>query len=236
MEFPAGTGRLLVSSLESATPTPSHVEFFRAMFIGLGVRLLEPEAMTGGLLDENGFLTKALVLGPFAAASYEAALDQDFMGGETTLQPKSGQTAGGNTWHEMAAGADAVFQLNDLKNDPEAATQAAYLSFWLFSPRSDDLMQGGVLLDHSQGAKVDFFAGSDDGAKIWFNGKPIHENRGKNPLTADQYRLAGLSLQKGWNHFLIKVINDRGNWQFKGRLQCSYPTLAPLLETAVSQP
>ena len=236
VEFSAGTGRLLVSSLESATPTPSHVEFFRAMFIGLGVRLLEPEAMTGGLLDENGFLTKALVLGPFAAASYEAALDQDFMGGETTLHPKPGQTAGGNTWHEMAAGADAVFQLNDLKNDPEAATQAAYLSFWLFSPRSDDLMQGGVLLDHSQGAKVGFFAGSDDGAKIWFNGKPIHENRGKNPLTADQYRLAGLSLEKGWNHFLIKVINDRGNWQFKGRLQCSYPTLAPLLETAVSQP
>lgn len=82
---------------------------------------------------------------------------------------------------------------------------------------------------------MDFFAGSDDGAKIWFNGKPIHENRGKNPLTADQYRLDGLALQEGWNHFLIKVIYDRGNWQFQGRFLCSYPTLAQLLEAAVSQ-
>ena len=95
-------------------------------------------------------------------------------------------------------------------------------------------MQGGVLLDHSQGAKVDFFAGSDDSAKIWFNGKLIHENRLKNPLVPDQYRAPGISLRKGWNHFLIKVINDRGGWQFQGRLQCSYPTLAPLLQTALS--
>jgi len=236
VELPVGKGRLLVSSLESASPSPVHNEFFRALMIGLDVRLLEPKAVEGGLLNEEGFLTKAHVLGPFAAANYEEALDTDFVGGETTIEPQPGQDVGGNIWQEMSAGADGVFSFNSLKNDLEAANQAAYLSFWLFSPRSDDLMEGGVLLDFSQGAKVDFFAGSDDGAKIWFNGKLILENRGKNPLTPDQYQLPRLSLLKGWNHFLVKVVNDRGAWQFQGRLECAYPTLAPLLETAVSKP
>jgi len=122
------------------------------------------------------------------------------------------------------------------KNDAEAATQTVYLSFWLFSPRSDNLLEGGVLLDHSQGAKVDLLAGSDDGAKIWLDGKLVLENRGKNPLQADQYTLTGLSLKKGWNHFLVRVANDRGGWQFQARLACRYPTLAPLLQTDVVRP
>lgn len=236
VEVSAGKGRLLVSSLESDAPTPGHVEFFRALFIGLGVRLLEPEAMSGGILDSNGYVTRALVAGPFTGASYEEALDTDFLGTEKFPDPQAGAAGGGSSWREMQASLAGVFEFNSLENDAEARNKAAYLSFWLFSPRSDNLLEGGVLLDHSQGAKVELLAGSDDGAKIWLNGKVVLENRGKNPLQAEQYKLTGLSLEKGWNHFLVRVANDRGGWQFKARLQCRYPTLAPLLRTEVARP
>jgi beta-galactosidase len=236
VEVAADKGRLLVSSLESATPTPAHVEFFRALFIGLGVRLLEPEAVSGGILDANGCVTRALVAGPFTGSNYEEALDKDFLGDKGSLDPKPGAPAGSSTWREMQASPAGIFELNTLENDAEAANKAAYLSFWLFSPRSDNLLEGGVLLDHSQGAKVNLIAGSDDGAKIWLNGKPVLENRGKNPLQPDQYKLTGLSLEKGWNHFLIRAVNDRGGWQFQARIECRYPTLAPLLQTEVARP
>ena len=236
VEVPAGKGRLLVSSLESAAPTPGHVEFFRALFIGLGVRLLEPEAISGGILDAKGGVTRVLVAGPFTGSSYEEALDKEFLGNEECRDPQPGAAAGGSSWREMQASPAGVFELNRLENDAEARNKAAFLSFWLFSPRSDNLMEGGVLLDHSQGAKVELLAGSDDGAKVWLNRKPVLENRGKNPLQAEQYKLTGLPLEQGWNHFLVRVANDRGGWQFQARLQCRYPTLAPLLRTAVARP
>ncbi len=236
VEIPAGKGRLLLSSLESAAPTAAHVEFFRALFIGMGVGLLEPKAMSGGILNSEGFLMKALVAGPFEAASYEEALDQTFLSKESLADPKAGEPAGKSSWKEIQASPSGIFEFNLLNNDAEAPNQALYLSFWLFSPRSDNLLEGGVLLDHSQGAKVDLFAGSDDGTKIWLNGTAVLENRGKNPLQAEQYKLTGLSLNKGWNHFLVRVVNDRGAWQFQARLACRYPTLAPLLRTELSRP
>ncbi|MBU3665444.1 MAG: hypothetical protein FGM15_06150 [Chthoniobacterales bacterium] len=236
VEVPIGSGRLIVGSLESAAPTPAHVMFFRALFVGLGVQVQEPKAVAGGILDSKGFVSRALVAGPFVASSYEEALDGDFVVAQALANPQPGAAAGDSAWREMQASSTGVFEFNSLKNDAEARNQAVYLSFWLFSPRSDNLLEGGVLLDHSQGAKVDFLAGSDDGAKIWLNGKLILENRGKNPLQADHYKLTGLSLNKGWNHFLVRVANDRGDWKFQGRIECRYPTLAPLLRTDVARP
>ncbi|MHB8971934.1 MAG: glycoside hydrolase family 2 protein [Pirellulaceae bacterium] len=227
-------GRLLVSSLEATAPTSKHRDFFRALMRGLGVKLLDPKPPAGGIFNEQGFVTKALVIGPFTTADYEQALDNDFVGGETEATPqagdKAGDKAGDQTWQEMAAGADAVFSFNAIARDADARNHVAYVSFWLFSSRADDL------LDDARGAKVDLIAGSDDGAKFWLNGRLIHENRGKNPLQPEQYQLTRLSLRKGWNRFLVKVVNDYGNWQFKARLQCSDPSLAPLLQSALAAP
>ena len=231
IEYRTGGGRLLVSSLESAAPTPAHQEFFRALMIGLGVHLDEPKPMAGGLLDGGGYVTKALVLGSFNATSYEEALDKDFAGGETTIEPRPGdKLPAGPVWHELAANADAVFSFNPLATEPDPVNHVAYASFWLFSPRADEL------LDDGRGAKVDLIAGSDDGAKFWLNGQLIHENRGKNPLQPEQYQLTRLSLRKGWNHFLIKVVNASGDWQLKARLQCADPDFAAQLRTEVAQP
>ena len=230
VEHRVPTGRLFVSSLESTAPTPKHREFFRALMTGIGVKLLEPKPVAGGIFDARGYLTLALVVGPFTAPSYEQALDTDFLKGEATATPRAGDKAGEAVWQEFKAGAEALFTFNPLTTDAQATNHIAYVSFWVFSPRSDDL------LDDARGAKVDLIAGSDDGAKFWLNGKFIHENRGKNPLQPEQYQLTGLSLRKGWNRFLIKVVNSHGNWQLKARLQCRDPSLAPLLQSTVTKP
>jgi beta-galactosidase len=230
VEHRVATGRLFVSSLESAAPTPKHREFFRALMTGLGVKLLEPKPVAGGIFDAHGYLTNALVVGPFTAPSYEQALDTDFLAGEASATPRAGDKVGEAVWQEFKAGADALFTFNPLTTDPRAANHIVYASFWIFSPRSDDL------LDDARGAKVNLIAGSDDGAKFWLNGKLIHENRARNPLQPEQYQLTRLSLRKGWNQFLVKVVNDYGPWQFKARVQCSDPSLAPMLQSAAAVP
>lgn len=168
VEHRAATGRLFASSLESAASTPKHREFFRALMTGLGVKLLEPKPVAGGVFDARGYLTIALVVGPFTAPSYEQALDTDFLQGEAAATPRAGDKAGEAVWQEFKAGVDALFTFN--------------------------------------------------------------------PLTTEQYQITRLSLRKGWNSFLIKVVNSHGNWQLKARLQCRDPSLAPLLQSAVTKP
>ncbi len=53
--------------------------------------------------------------------------------------------------------------------------------------------------------------GSDDGMKVWLNGKTVftvNKHRGAKPAQDK----VDVSLQKGWNELLIKVTNDNGAW------------------------
>jgi beta-galactosidase len=43
-------------------------------------------------------------------------------------------------------------------------------------------------------------------------------------------------LHEGWNHFLIKVIQGTGAWQFKGRLTCNQPDFLAGLASALEKP
>lgn len=51
--------------------------------------------------------------------------------------------------------------------------------------------------------------GSDDGIKVWLNGKLVHENRANRAAAADQDQ-ATLELAAGDNHLLVKVANFGG--------------------------
>lgn len=59
--------------------------------------------------------------------------------------------------------------------------------------------------------KVTFSFGSDDGARIWLNGKQVHDApklRGLNPLDDP----LELELKAGLNHLFVKIPNEGGGW------------------------
>jgi CubicO group peptidase (beta-lactamase class C family) len=59
--------------------------------------------------------------------------------------------------------------------------------------------------------------GSDDGVKVWHNGKLIHQNWAMRALTLDE-DLIPVTLVKGSNQFLIKVQDVTGGWSFSSRI------------------
>lgn len=77
-----------------------------------------------------------------------------------------------------------------------AQDAVAYLKAKLWSPRAQ---QATLQL------------GSDDGVKVWLNGKMIHANNAARGLTPDQDKVA-VSLQQGVNELLLKVTNGGGDW------------------------
>jgi beta-galactosidase len=228
VELQVGPTRWLVSSMETAAPTPQHREIFRTLFRQLGVQLADPRPLASPILSGDGVLQQAMVLGPFTAASYEAAFANDFLGGESAAKAEPGTKIGDHEWKILKSDAEGIFPLNSLSTDPQAMNAAAYLSFWVFSPRSDNVLEG-----NPRGAKLDLTVASDDGLKIWYNNQPILDMPAARAISYPPFQLNRLSLNRGWNHFLVKVANTHGDWKFRARLQCSDPELAPLLQAAL---
>ena len=69
----------------------------------------------------------------------------------------------------------------------------------------------------NQPMKVMLAVGSDDGVKVWHNGKLVHENWTPRGIEKDS-DLIPLELEKGSNQILLKVQDMRGGWGFTARL------------------
>src|SRR6478736_6251111 len=59
--------------------------------------------------------------------------------------------------------------------------------------------------------------GSDDGIKVWLNGKLVHDNWAPRGVTKDE-DLVPVTLVKGSNQLLLKVQDIQGGWGFAARL------------------
>jgi HEAT repeat protein len=76
--------------------------------------------------------------------------------------------------------------------------KAGYVRTWVHS-------------DEEQAARLEF--GTDDGNKVWLNGKLVHANSADGEAVPGEYKV-GVTLQKGWNVLLLKITQDTGPWQF----------------------
>ena len=70
--------------------------------------------------------------------------------------------------------------------------------------------------------------GSDDGIRVWVNGKHVHEQRGARPLVMQ----AGCrwSSRAGDNAVLVKTEQRRGPWAFALRVLEPGTVVAPMVE------
>jgi hypothetical protein len=66
--------------------------------------------------------------------------------------------------------------------------------------------------------RVTGLVGSDDGVKVWINGRLVHQNHEHRMLTPDEDRFEA-DLREGRNRVLIKVDQGGGPWGFSFRIE-----------------
>ena len=89
----------------------------------------------------------------------------------------------------------------------------AYACVYVYSPYDYE-----NLLEMPDVERVDLSFGSDDGCAIWLNGTPIYREAISRPLVADNVRLEGLRLERGWNCLLFKVEDQVWHWGVTARI------------------
>ena len=181
-------------------------------FLILPLMLLAQNYNAGNLKDGQ-FMRGFLLIGPFPNAlpagitNYYHTDDcqgwnEDFLasaGGEKGVVPEAGKTLsykGKNySWINYSSDQDQV----NLKKvfTPNDGVEA-YAACWI----------------ESESAREKVFGfGSNDGAKVWLNGKLVHKIHMPRPVQTDDdyFRLA---LKKGKNLLLIKIDQGFGGWGF----------------------
>ena len=107
-------------------------------------------------------------------------------------------------WMVMPAGACRELPWGlDLGRVLGGNDRAAYFRTHVWSPKKQP-----VLLEF----------GSDDGSKVWLNGKMIHECPQPRSMAPASDKLK-LTLEEGWNALLVKVWNGGGDWRICARFR-----------------
>jgi hypothetical protein len=134
--------------------------------------------------------------------------ETDFLkeiGGEAKARPKPGlfffsDTGGKKSWIKYAS---PIFSKLNLASVYEDNTQVvAYAYCRIESPNQ---------------ASVRATLGSNDGIQVILNGKRIYKNYVKRSLIIDEDEVM-LPLEKGTNHLLLKIDQNKGDWGFSFRL------------------
>ena len=72
-------------------------------------------------------------------------------------------------------------------------------------------------ISRKEAGKVHLSIGSDDGIKVWLNGKMIHRVLSQRALALDEDGLEG-NMNAGDNHLLVKIQQSKGGWGFAVRM------------------
>jgi len=152
--------------------------------------------------DAEGFIRNWLVLAPIAieGESGAAEIDKDFLHGEAAVRPKAGDevTIGGAklTWK--------AHQTTDYFIDFLASfgqSRGEYVAGYAVTY---------VIADEDTGATLAL--STNDQGKAWLNGKEIFTFADTRTLEKDADKIP-VTLRKGKNVLVVKVINEVNNWQ-----------------------
>ncbi|MGH7456837.1 MAG: hypothetical protein ACRENG_36140, partial [bacterium] len=160
---------------------------------------------TSASAQSPGYVNEWLILGSFPARDNNA-LTTDLIGGETLLRPHGGLKAAGQTWRHYqtpaAAGGDAYLNFLDPVLDlPPLERAVAYTHFYVHSGRPDT---------------VQLLTGFDEQLAVWVNGVSVLQRADRRTHRFDDDTVQ-VTLQKGWNSVLFKVVNIVGEWMLSAR-------------------
>jgi len=152
-------------------------------------------------VQPEGYIKEWVILGPFANPERPAdskdrgAFDIDY------LKPLGGEA-------KAKIGPDTA--IGDIR--AKKIAPAEKLDFVThFAETDHKLAYAYTEIESSEDQEALFFLGSDDGVKLWINGKPAHDNLVARPAVVRQDRFKA-NLRKGTNSILAKVENGLGDW------------------------
>jgi hypothetical protein len=152
--------------------------------------------------DEEGFIRNWLVLAPLplGADSGTEALGKQQLPDEAKLKPTLGQKVKAGDKTLTWARADLNSHLLDFNALLGGQTEdsVAYAVCYLVA---DKEMTGLTLK-----------MGSDDQAKVYLNGKEVVKNEDARPTEKDQNTAENVTLTKGVNVVVFKVVNEKMEW------------------------
>jgi hypothetical protein len=153
--------------------------------------------------NAKGFLQTWLLLSPLPLAAGESgaqALDRQQLPDEAHLQPRAGEgvVSGGRRWvWQEHRSPRAVVNFNAVAGRV-ADRSVVYAVCYVESDRARD--------------RLWFQVGSDDQSKVYLNGRDIYQYRDIRDVS--WLNMVGpLSLQRGVNVLLFKVVNETGQWE-----------------------
>jgi hypothetical protein len=153
--------------------------------------------------DEEGFVRDWLMLAPFSIGEGTAQdeLDKKQLGDEGAIKPKEGdkQKVGDKeqAWKAVRA-KDYYLDLNEtLKTDNEDVL--GYLVAYIVCDK--------------EMADLTLLIGSNDQAKVFVNGKELVKFDQTRTIEKDSDKAEKVTLNKGVNTVVFKVLNEKQNWQ-----------------------
>jgi type 1 glutamine amidotransferase/HEAT repeat protein len=146
------------------------------------------------ILDEIdkriGYIISWQAAGPYEANNYQQLFDTAFT---PEVSPEQVQ------WRPLPKSEDpSTFWLMDLDKAFGGTHRAAYARTVIILPEKKD-----AILE----------IGSDDGVKVWLNGRLIHANNVQRPVTPADDKV-NVQLREGENEILMKIIQSSGGWGF----------------------
>jgi hypothetical protein len=170
-----------------------------ALLAAAGIRAAAEEFK----VDDDGFIRNWLILAAIPLEAGQSGADglaKEQLQGEAKLKPKEGDkiTVGGKdlTWKKHQAN-DYFFDLNGFVGQ-QTENSVAYAVCYV---NAEDEMKDLKL-------KV----GSDDQAKVYLNGKQLLNQPEARALEKDQDTVENVTLNKGANVLVFKVVNEGEDW------------------------
>ena len=223
-------GRLIVSTLPVSPRLSKAEKAVRTIYSNLGIPL-GSGADAGKPLLKSGEIVRTLVSGVFPITDIPAGAKENAIDPLKGDSIKMNSKFGGKKW-ALLYNENGLMDLSKAKLDGANNNVAAYMSFWISSPRAlDDLLiEPNIPI-------VNLEAAADDAFQIWLNGNLVVQKIRTGPIDGGKAVAEALKLHQGWNHILIKVLQGAGQWQFSGRLtSANQPDFIADLESALEKP
>jgi hypothetical protein len=164
--------------------------------------LIAPAAQQPLAPDADGFIRNWLVLAPIAIVGESGAteIDRDFLKGEAAITPRADdKVAVGGTEVAWKAHQTSDYFIDFLQSFGKE--RGEYVAGYAVAY---------VLAD--QDMKVTLALSTNDQGKAWLNGKEVFKFADTRVLDKDTDRV-DVTLAKGQNVLVLKVINEVNNWQ-----------------------
>jgi hypothetical protein len=154
--------------------------------------------------DDEGYIRHWLMLAPIKLEQENNGaeeIDKQQIKEEAKIQPKEGdKTKVGDTeltWKAIKA-ADSFFDVNEILGSPTENSAGYFVAYVVLPNEKKD---------------VQLLMGSNDQGKVYLNGKEVVKYDSTRSFDKDTDKAEGLTLNKGVNTIVFKVINENNNWQ-----------------------